>query len=71
MGAVNMMKRKVCVVITTRGNCAKMNPVMKSICQHPKLELQVIVEENTRKKELKFLKRLKRIRLLRFAPLVR
>lgn len=38
-----MKKRKVCVVITTRGNCAKMKPVMKSICQHPKLELQVIV----------------------------
>ena len=38
-----MKKRKVCVVITTRGNYAKMKFVMKSICQHPELELQVIV----------------------------
>ncbi|UCC94916.1 MAG: UDP-N-acetylglucosamine 2-epimerase (hydrolyzing) [Candidatus Omnitrophota bacterium] len=38
-----MRKKKVCVVITTRGNYAKMKSVMKNIRQNPELELQVIV----------------------------
>lgn len=37
------MKRKVCVVITTRGNYAKTKSVMKAILEHPDLELQLIL----------------------------
>jgi UDP-hydrolysing UDP-N-acetyl-D-glucosamine 2-epimerase len=37
------MPRKVCIVLTTRGNYAKMKPVMKAISEHPDLELQVIL----------------------------
>lgn len=38
-----MKRRKVCVVITTRGNYAKMKVVMKEIQKCPELELQLIL----------------------------
>ena len=38
-----MKKRKVCVILTTRGNYAKMKSVMAAIKKRPDLELQVIV----------------------------
>lgn len=38
-----MKKRKICVVITTRGNYAKMKSVIAKIRQSPDLELQVIL----------------------------
>ena len=38
-----MKKRKVCLVITTRGNYAKMKSVIQHIKADPKLELQLIV----------------------------
>jgi GDP/UDP-N,N'-diacetylbacillosamine 2-epimerase (hydrolysing) len=37
------MKKKICVIITTRGNYAKMKSVMCCIETHPLLELQVIL----------------------------
>ncbi|MBI4765605.1 MAG: UDP-N-acetylglucosamine 2-epimerase (hydrolyzing) [Deltaproteobacteria bacterium] len=37
------MKRKICVILTTRGNYAKMKPVMKAISKREGLELQVIL----------------------------
>lgn len=37
-----MTKRKVCIVITTRGNYAKMKSVIKNISRDPDLELQII-----------------------------
>lgn len=37
-----MRKRKVCIVITSRGNYAKMKSVINNISLHPELELQVI-----------------------------
>ncbi|QDO96313.1 UDP-N-acetylglucosamine 2-epimerase (hydrolyzing) [Ferrovibrio terrae] len=37
------MTRKICVVITARGNYAKMKHVMREIKKHPGLELQVIL----------------------------
>lgn len=37
------MKRKICVVLTTRGNYAKMKSVMKAVDKHPDLELQIIL----------------------------
>ena len=36
-------KRRICVVLTARGNYAKMKSVISRILQHPSLELQVIV----------------------------
>lgn len=36
-------KRKICVIITTRGNYAKMKSVIEGIAAHPDLELQLIV----------------------------
>jgi UDP-hydrolysing UDP-N-acetyl-D-glucosamine 2-epimerase len=36
-------KRKVCVIITTRGNYAKMKGVMREITNAPELELQLIL----------------------------
>lgn len=38
-----MKKRKICMIITTRGNYAKMKPVMEHINADPELELQLIV----------------------------
>lgn len=38
-----MSKRKICVVITARGNYAKMKSVMRAIRQQPDLDLQVIL----------------------------
>ncbi len=38
-----MSRRKICVVITTRGNYAKMKSVMAAIQTTPELELQVIL----------------------------
>lgn len=37
------MKRKVCVVIVSRANYARIKSVLKSIKEHPKLELQLVV----------------------------
>lgn len=38
-----MSKRKVCVIITTRGNYAKMKSVMRAIKAREQMELQVVV----------------------------
>ncbi|MBN3040149.1 MAG: UDP-N-acetylglucosamine 2-epimerase (hydrolyzing), partial [Candidatus Omnitrophica bacterium] len=38
-----MKKRKVCIIITTRGNYAKMKSVMKHISNDPSMQLQLIV----------------------------
>jgi UDP-hydrolysing UDP-N-acetyl-D-glucosamine 2-epimerase len=38
-----MKHRKICIVITTRGNYAKMKSVIKAITDQPSLELQLIV----------------------------
>ncbi len=38
-----MNKRKICIIITTRGNYAKMKSVIASIQKDPELELQLIV----------------------------
>ncbi len=35
--------RKICIVLTTRGNYAKMKTTIKAIKEHPDLELQVIL----------------------------
>ncbi len=43
MGAFKVKKRKVCVIITTRGNYAKMKSVIHAISAQPELELQLIV----------------------------
>jgi UDP-hydrolysing UDP-N-acetyl-D-glucosamine 2-epimerase len=43
MGAFGVNKRKVCIVITTRGNFAKMKSVMRYIVACPELELQLAV----------------------------
>ena len=38
-----MKKRKICVVLTTRGNYAKMKSVMALIQEAPDLELQLVI----------------------------
>ncbi len=38
-----MSKRKICIIITTRGNYAKMKSVIREIKEHPSLELQLIL----------------------------
>lgn len=38
-----MNRRKVCIIITTRGNYAKMKSVMRHISETPELELQLVV----------------------------
>jgi UDP-hydrolysing UDP-N-acetyl-D-glucosamine 2-epimerase len=43
MGALAVKKRKICVVITTRGNYAKMKSVIAAIRKAPDLELQIIL----------------------------
>jgi UDP-hydrolysing UDP-N-acetyl-D-glucosamine 2-epimerase len=43
MGATNIKKRKICIIITTRGNYAKMKSVIQAISVQPELELQLIV----------------------------
>ena len=43
MGKFGVNKRKVCVVITTRGNYAKMKSVIAGIQSSPELELQLIL----------------------------
>ncbi|BFR47552.1 UDP-N-acetylglucosamine 2-epimerase (hydrolyzing) [Nitratidesulfovibrio sp. HK-II] len=37
------MKRRICIVLTARGNYAKMKTVMRAVRNHPQLELQVVV----------------------------
>jgi len=37
------VKRRVCIVLTTRGNYAKMKSTMRAVLNHPELELQVVV----------------------------
>lgn len=41
------MKKKVCVVVASRANYARIKYVMKAIQEHPDLELQVIVGAST------------------------
>ena len=43
MGAPRVKKRKICVVITTRGNYAKMRSVISLILASPDLELQLVL----------------------------
>lgn len=43
MGDVGVKKRKVCIIITTRGNYAKMKSIIELINADYKLELQLIV----------------------------
>lgn len=43
MGAACLSKRKICVVLTTRGNYAKMKSVIRSIQSDPRLELQLVL----------------------------
>ena len=43
MGATQLTKRKVCIVLTTRGNYAKMKSVIRVIQNDPALELQLIL----------------------------
>ena len=43
MGAVGLSKRKICIVLTTRGNYAKMKSVIHAIQDDPHLELQLVL----------------------------
>jgi len=43
MGAPRVKTRKICIVITTRGNYAKMRSVIDAIRSTPGLELQIII----------------------------
>ena len=43
MGISSLKRRKICIVITTRGNYAKMKSVIACIQEDPELELQLIV----------------------------
>jgi UDP-hydrolysing UDP-N-acetyl-D-glucosamine 2-epimerase len=43
MGAANMKKRKICIIITTRGNYAKMKSLIKALQKRPEIDLQLIV----------------------------
>jgi UDP-hydrolysing UDP-N-acetyl-D-glucosamine 2-epimerase len=43
MGASALKKRKICIIITTRGNYAKMKSVIAHIGADPQLQLQLIV----------------------------
>jgi UDP-hydrolysing UDP-N-acetyl-D-glucosamine 2-epimerase len=43
VGAIKVKAKKICVIITTRGNYAKMKGVMREIQQEPELELQLIL----------------------------
>jgi len=43
MGVFKLKKRKVCIVLTTRGNYAKMKSVILEINQRQDLELQIII----------------------------
>jgi len=43
MGAIELKKRKICLIITTRGNYAKMKSVIEFINADPEMELQLIV----------------------------
>ena len=43
MGEPGVIKRKICIIITTRGNYAKMKSVIAVIQEDPELELQLIV----------------------------
>ena len=38
-----MNKRKICIVLTTRGNYAKLKSTIQAISSHPSLELQIIL----------------------------
>ena len=42
-----MNKRKVCVVVASRANYARVKYLMKAIQEHPHLELQIIVGAST------------------------
>ncbi len=43
MGAADLTKRKICIVLTTRGNYAKMKSVIRGIQADPRLELQLVL----------------------------
>lgn len=43
MGASELSRRKICIIITTRGNYAKMKSVIENIQKNPHLELQLIL----------------------------
>jgi len=43
MGAVGLSKRKICIVLTTRGNYAKMKSVIRAIQADQQLELQLLL----------------------------
>lgn len=43
MGAIEVKHRKICVIITTRGNYAKMKGVMREIINEPELDLQLVL----------------------------
>lgn len=43
MGASGLTKRKICIVLTTRGNYAKMKSVIRGIQADPRLELQLVL----------------------------
>jgi UDP-hydrolysing UDP-N-acetyl-D-glucosamine 2-epimerase len=43
MGRPRVKKRKICVVLTTRGNYAKMKSVIAAICESSDLEVQLIL----------------------------
>jgi UDP-hydrolysing UDP-N-acetyl-D-glucosamine 2-epimerase len=43
MGAAKVKKKKICIIITTRGNYAKMKAVMNEIINSDDLELQLIL----------------------------
>lgn len=43
MGASGLSKRKICIVLTTRGNYAKMKSVIRAIQGDPRLELQLVL----------------------------
>lgn len=43
MGTADVSKRKICIVLTTRGNYAKMKSVIRSIQEDPRLELQLLL----------------------------
>ncbi|EPR35547.1 UDP-N-acetyl-D-glucosamine 2-epimerase, UDP-hydrolysing [Alkalidesulfovibrio alkalitolerans DSM 16529] len=37
------MRRKICLIITSRGNYAKMSSIIKAMANHPELEPQIVV----------------------------
>ena len=43
MGGSRLKKRKICIVLTTRGNYAKMKSVITRILEEDDLELQLVL----------------------------